>query len=81
MGVTLEQYESLMDGAVCAICGCKPGPFADGRSGMFLDHDHSTGKVRSPLCHGCNTGLGGFKDSPELLEKAAEYLREHANAV
>lgn len=71
-GLSAEQFSDLMtkqDGH-CAIC---PTPLAGGR-GEHIDHDHVTGEVRAILCHACNTGLGHFKDSPELLIKAAEYL-------
>ena len=37
--------------------------------------------VRSLLCHRCNRPLILLRDKPELLEKAAEYLREHQNPV
>ncbi|MGE0576133.1 MAG: endonuclease VII domain-containing protein [Reyranella sp.] len=42
---------------------------------LRVDHDHATGKIRGLLCHHCNVALGHFGDSPELLERAAEYLR------
>ena len=27
------------------------------------------------LCKGCNTALGKFKDSPDLLNRAIDYLK------
>lgn len=48
---------------------------------VSVDHDHKLKKgvkgfVRGLLCKTCNWGLGSFKDSPDLLRKAAEYLEE-----
>ena len=43
---------------------------------LHVDHCHSTGKVRGYLCGSCNRGLGLLKDSLEVLNKAADYLRE-----
>jgi dihydroorotase-like cyclic amidohydrolase len=43
---------------------------------LAVDHDHKTGKVRALLCRNCNTGLGNFQDSPELLKTAIQYLEE-----
>lgn len=48
-----------------------------------VDHDHSCcpgktscGKcIRALLCGPCNNGLGCFKDNPNLLHSAEEYLR------
>ena len=42
---------------------------------LAVDHCHTTGNVRGLLCSNCNTGLGQFQDNPELLYKAAEYLK------
>lgn len=50
----------------CVICGVTEP--------LVVDHDHVTGKVRGMLCNHCNRGLGHFRDSPMLLEFAAQYL-------
>jgi hypothetical protein len=50
----------------CVICG--------DNGDLVVDHDHTTGKVRGMLCNHCNRGLGHFRDSPMLLEFAAQYL-------
>jgi hypothetical protein len=71
-GITPAEYFSML--AVvpgCAICGRQN----DGNKKLAIDHDHNTGRVRGLLCENCNNGLGRFKDSPDLLLKAAEYLR------
>lgn len=53
----------------CAICG--------ETSPQHLDHDHATGHVRALLCQRCNHGLGLFRDAPELLRGAAQYVERH----
>ena len=45
------------------------------KSPFRLDHNHGTGQFRGFLCDSCNTGLGKFKDDPDLLERAISYLR------
>jgi hypothetical protein len=50
----------------CVICG--------DTGALVVDHDHKTGVVRGMLCNHCNRGLGHFRDDPELLEFAAQYL-------
>ncbi len=73
-GITEDEALALRS-AGCSICGAASDG-ADGRWGnLHIDHDHVTGRVRGALCTTCNTGLGQFKDDPELLQKAIEYLR------
>jgi hypothetical protein len=69
--LTLEQAEDMRRTG-CAICARTTGI---GRFGqLHIDHDHVTGEVRGVLCHECNTGLGKFKDDPDLLAAAIKYL-------
>lgn len=41
---------------------------------LVVDHDHATLIVRGVICRKCNSGLGFFRDSPETLERAIQYL-------
>lgn len=61
--------EQRFESADCAICGRR----AHGKS-LHLDHNHQSHKTRGYLCAQCNTGLGMFKDSPQLLRLAIKYL-------
>ena len=57
----------------CAICGTSVNQ--DKRhQRLCIDHDSKTGRIRGILCHLCNRGLGHFKDNPDWLRKAADYL-------
>jgi len=71
-GVTEQQFAlaSAAVGNACEICGQQ----CETHKKLSVDHDHDTGLVRGLLCNRCNTGLGKFKDSIELLSAAVEYL-------
>ena len=77
-GITLQEYDDLLrsQGGGCAICGSEDSGW-DGR--FSVDHNHDTGEVRALLCNSCNRGLGFFKDSPDVLQSAKEYLLERGN--
>ena len=70
-GLTREAVDQLRvdQGNVCAICG-EADP-------QHLDHDHATGGIRRLLCQRCNHGLGLFRDDPQLLRSAADYIEFH----
>lgn len=74
--ITAEEYERLysIQNGYCAIC-------SEHRSiqkkDLALDHCHTTNKIRGFLCDNCNTALGKFKDNPELLFKAIQYIYKH----
>jgi hypothetical protein len=65
-GISKDVYDQYMSVGKCLICGSEEK--------LCLDHDHITGAIRGCLCSFCNTGLGYFKDSTELLQKAIFYL-------
>lgn len=46
---------------------------------LSIDHNHKTGKARALLCGKCNTALGLFMESPEILESAIKYLRSFSS--
>lgn len=72
-GITLEEYDGILlqQNGVCAICGTTD----TGRAGVFhVDHCHQSGAVRGLLCNKCNTGLGMFRESAIVLEKALCYM-------
>lgn len=73
--ITIEEYNKLLEEqeGKCAICDklmVEP----------HLDHDHSTGKIRALLCQQCNMGIGMFGDDPDLVVKAAAYLKSKREA-
>ena len=66
-GLTVEDLEIRRAAAEgCAICGSADVSHAD--------HDHAAPGLRGFLCQPCNMGLGLFKDNPDRLRAAAEYL-------
>lgn len=85
--LTLERYREILaiQGGRCAICG-RDTPSERRNTRFHVDHDHrccpgrtSCGEcVRGLLCHACNTALGNFKDSPDLLMAAAAYILERS---
>lgn len=79
-GLTIDTFATLFNkqGGKCAICDSilkQRNTATDRALNTHVDHCHTTGKVRGILCGGCNIGLGHFKDDPERLLKAANYLR------
>jgi hypothetical protein len=56
----------------CMICN---SPFKS-NSDAHLDHNHKTGQIRDILCCNCNHGLGMFKDNPDIIRQAEQYLRK-----
>lgn len=72
-GLSRADYERRLQNqnGLCAICLLPPKP----SERLAPDHDHETGQVRGLIHRRCNSAIGFFDDDPELLERAAAYLR------
>ena len=72
--LSLDEYNALVakhDGN-CAICNNPPTAYFK----LYIDHDHTTGKVRGLLCSQCNSLLGMAKENIDTLQAAISYLKE-----
>lgn len=76
----VNTYNKLFEeqGGVCTIC---KSPENGRYKHLSVDHCHNTGKIRGLLCNNCNRALGLFKDNPEILRKAADYVEQHSKST
>lgn len=74
--LTPERFEEykLRQRGVCAVCGRS---LDDEGVKVCVDHIHDTTIVRGLLCNGCNVGIGMFKENPQVLRAAADYLEAY----
>jgi hypothetical protein len=74
-GLSSEKVEALVreQSGLCALCRIAPA--------IHVDHDHATGRVRAILCEACNGGLGLFRDDPQIIRRAIEYLEKAPQAI
>lgn len=75
----LAEYQELAakQDNKCAICKQPNTSLTNDRTQyrkLAIDHCHKTGKFRGIICVHCNSGLGYFRDSPEYLQSAIDYL-------
>jgi len=75
-GWTREQFELAwkQQRGRCAICNVSMQDRGTTPISVHADHDHVTGQPRALLCAHCNRGLGSFRDSPEALRRAADFV-------
>jgi hypothetical protein len=76
--ITTDDFEAmtLAQAGLCAICERPEEQVRkDGTSlPLSVDHCHRSNTIRLLLCGKCNRGLGLFRDDPDILRKAVEYL-------
>jgi hypothetical protein len=75
-GITPDEFQAMLasQNGLCAIC---LGKNQDEGEMLCVDHNHSTEAIRALLCRRCNFGIGYFRDDPEMLVAAIQYLETH----
>ncbi len=75
-GLRKDDYEKLWhkQNGRCAICDRHDHEL---KTGLVIDHDHHTKRVRGLLCYKCNMLLGDAWDSPIILKKAIDFLERY----
>ena len=73
-GISTGDYEKMFEeqNGVCFICS-KPQRKKVHKH-LFVDHCHTTNKVRALLCNNCNTGIGMFEENIQTMKDAISYL-------
>jgi hypothetical protein len=76
-GIGFDDYWTMLQAqdSECKICGFMPD------NNLVVDHCHTTGRIRGLLCKDCNTGLGMFRDRPDLMRSGADYMEESQTAL
>lgn len=72
--LSIKEYETLIESQnnSCKICGIHAKNNIKGK--LYIDHCHTTGKVRGLLCMKCNSALGLLNDDKTLVQNLIEYL-------
>ena len=75
-GLTPEEFNQMFadQKGECLICKRHQSEF---KETLSVDHDHKTGKVRGLLCGACNRAIGLFKDDPNIIRAAIDYLKDN----
>lgn len=73
--ISIETYEKMLvdQNYKCFCCSIEHSSL---KKGLFVDHCHTTGKIRGLLCNSCNSALGYAKDNIEVLINMIKYLEK-----
>jgi hypothetical protein len=75
-GLDISQYNAMLaeQNNSCKICK-KPHAPTLKRGRLYVDHCHTSKEVRGLLCSSCNSAIGYFNDSVDLMLKAIDYIK------
>ena len=72
-GITIDDYDRMYANqqGCCKICD-------EHHDKLYIDHCHTTDKVRDLLCPCCNAFIGMAKEDINILTKAIGYINRHS---
>lgn len=75
-GITEDVYQDMLKNQKysCAICGVNQESLT---YKLYVDHCHTTKKVRGLLCKHCNSAIGLFKDDKDTMINAINYISQY----
>ena len=76
-GLTEEDFNTLLKKQEYKCFCCSKEHKEHKSERLFVDHCHTTGKIRGLLCHHCNFALGAAKDNIETLKNLIKYLEQN----
>lgn len=76
-GMPIEEYDRMLHNQNNRCAVCRKLAEDTHRKRLFVDHNHTTGKIRALLCQQCNTALGMVNEDSDILFALVAYLDEH----
>lgn len=73
-GITKAERDEMEQRQQGLCASCEKPPMGQGHTDkLFVDHCHTTGRVRGLLCHPCNVALGLLRDDPNIIRALLDY--------
>ena len=76
-GITEDDYQRMLQEQHGHCLTCSRTPDNEHHKRLFVDHNHTTGKIRGLLCSRCNSILGYCYENPDTLRALASLLETH----
>jgi hypothetical protein len=77
--LTEETYEEMVRAQNGLCLGCGKHYTSIPRQRLYVDHCHTSGKVRGLLCHNCNSALGLLKENIDTLYNLIFYIKNNTD--
>jgi hypothetical protein len=80
-GITEIDYQNMLSSQHGHCLACSRTPDNEHHKRLFVDHNHTTGKIRGLLCSRCNSIIGYSYENPDTLRALANILEKHNDST